>query len=237
MRQIIFDTETTGLESREHRVIEIGAVEMIDRRIVNEQRWYLNPDRDSDPGALEVHGLTREFLSDKPRFPQIADDLIALLRGCELIIHNASFDVGFIDMELERAGRPERVAGFCTVTDTWQMAKRLHPGQKASLDALCKRYGVDNSHREQHGALLDARLLADVYLAMTGGQATLGLASQAGDAANGGMSAGLRALMAGAAMPLRVIAANEDERSAHAERMAYIAKKSGKTLWPEARSQ
>lgn len=234
MRQIVFDTETTGLENREHRVIEIGCVEMVDRRIVNEQRWYLNPDRDSDPGALEIHGLTSQFLADKPRFPQIADDLIALLRGCELIIHNASFDVGFIDMELERAGRPERVAGLCTVTDTWQLAKKLHPGQKASLDALCKRYGVDNSHRDLHGALLDARLLADVYLAMTGGQAALGLASLAVDAGVGGMAAGLRELMTGAKAPLRVIVANDEEQAAHAERMASIVKKSGKTLWPEA---
>jgi DNA polymerase-3 subunit epsilon len=233
MRQIVFDTETTGLEKSEHRVIEIGCVEMIDRRIVSEQRWYLNPDRDSDPGAFEVHGLSTQFLADKPRFPQIADDLIALLRGAELIIHNASFDVGFIDMELERAGRPERVAAFCKVTDTWQLAKKLHPGQKASLDALCKRYGIDNSHREQHGALLDARLLADVYLAMTGGQAALGLAAQAGDAGSGGISAGLHALMAGGSTPLRVIAPSEQELASHAERIAYIVKKSGKTLWSE----
>jgi DNA polymerase-3 subunit epsilon len=234
MRQIVFDTETTGLENREHRVIEIGCVEMVDRRIVNEQRWYLNPDRDSDSGALEVHGLTTQFLSDKPRFPQIADDLIALLRGAELIIHNASFDVGFIDMELERAGRPERLGSICKVTDTWQLAKKLHPGQKASLDALCKRYSVDNSHREQHGALLDARLLADVYLAMTGGQAALGLAAQSGDGSGGGLSVGLRELLAGPATPLRVIAPSADELTAHRERMATIFKKSGKALWPES---
>lgn len=234
-RQIVFDTETTGLEPREHRVIEIGCVEMIDRRIVNEQRWYLNPDRDSDPGALEVHGLTRAFLADKPRFPQIVDDLVGLLRGAELIIHNASFDVGFVDMELERAGRSERVAGFCKVTDTWQLAKKLHPGQKASLDALCKRYGVDNSHREQHGALLDARLLADVYLAMTGGQAALGLATDGGDA-SGSAATGLQALQVDERKPLRVILADAGERAEHDQRIAAIVKKSGKTLWPESPS-
>ena len=158
-RQILLDTETTGLEAREHRVIEIGCIELRNRRFTAEQRWYLNPDRDSDPGALAVHGLTTAFLADKPRFHQIADEVIEFLRGAELLIHNAAFDVGFMDKEFERAGRPERIANLCTVTDTVHMAKRLHPGQKASLDALCKRYGVDNSHRELHGALLDARLL------------------------------------------------------------------------------
>lgn len=232
LRQIVFDTETTGLEARDHRIIEIGCIEMRNRRVVGEQRWYLNPDRDSDPGALEVHGLTTKFLSDKPRFPQVADDLVAMLSGCELIIHNAAFDVGFVDMEFERAGRPERVEQLCRVTDTWKIAKRLHPGQKASLDALCKRYGIDNSHRDLHGALLDARLLAEVYLAMTGGQATLGLATEVTPAA-GAASAALAAVEAGDLPPLRVILPEDDELAAHRERLAYIGKK-GKLIWQDA---
>lgn len=230
LRQIVFDTETTGLEAREHRIIEIGCLELRNRRVVNEQRWYLNPDRDSERGALEIHGLSTQFLADKPRFPQIADDLIALLRGTELIIHNAAFDVGFIDMEFERAGRPERVAALCRVTDTWQLAKKLYPGQKASLDALCKRHGVDNSHRDLHGALLDARLLAEVYLAMTGGQATLRLANEPVSAATP-VSVDVAGLPAQIALPLKVIVASEDELLAHRERLAAIARKSGRQLW------
>ncbi|GAC1621748.1 MAG: DNA polymerase III subunit epsilon [Nevskia sp.] len=232
LRQVVFDTETTGLEAREHRVIEIGAIEMRGRRPVGEWHRYLNPDRDSDPGALEVHGLTTRFLADKPRFAQVADDLVALLRGCELIIHNAAFDVGFIDREFERAGRPERVEQLCQVTDTWKIAKRLHPGQKASLDALCKRYGIDNSHRDLHGALLDARLLAEVYLAMTGGQATLGLASEAAPRAGARPASALEGLLGQSLPPLRVIAADAAELAAHRERLAGIVKKSGTQLWP-----
>ncbi len=233
-RQIVLDTETTGLESRDHRVIEIGCIEMRGRRFVGEQRWYLNPDRDSDPGALEVHGLTTAFLADKPRFSQIVDELINLLRGAEIIIHNAPFDVGFLDAEFQRAGRPERVAQLGKVTDTVPMAKKLHPGQRASLDALCKRYGVDNSHRELHGALLDARLLAEVYLAMTGGQGALGLA---GGPEGGNDSAAARSVastamaIAASGAPLRVILPTEAEQAAHLERIAGIVKKSGKSLW------
>lgn len=231
-RQILLDTETTGLEAREHRVIEIGCIELRNRRFTAEQRWYLNPDRDSDPGALAVHGLTTAFLADKPRFHQIADEVIEFLRGAELLIHNAAFDVGFMDKELERAGRPERIANLCTVTDTVHMAKRLHPGQKASLDALCKRYGVDNSHRELHGALLDARLLAEVYLAMTGGQAALGLLSEPTDGRREAAAAGTAtAFTNDPSRPLRVIRAGDDELAAHVERLRYIVKKSGKRLW------
>lgn len=231
-RQIVFDTETTGIEASEHRVIEIGAIEMKNRRITGERRWYLNPDRDSDPGALEVHGLTTAFLADKPRFAQVADDVIAFLRGAELIIHNAAFDVGFMDRELERAGRPERIGEMCTVTDTVRMAKRLHPGQKASLDALCRRYGVDNSHRELHGALLDARLLAEVYLAMTGGQSSLGLISEATGSVSG-TSDGRSRFGDETAQALRVIRASETEIAVHLARIAAIAKKSGRHPWPE----
>lgn len=231
-RQILLDTETTGLEAREHRVIEIGCIELRNRRFTTEQRWYLNPDRDSDPGALAIHGLTTAFLADKPRFHQVADEVIEFLCGAELLIHNAAFDVGFLDKELERAGRSERIANLCTVTDTVHMAKRLHPGQKASLDALCKRYGVDNSHRELHGALLDARLLAEVYLAMTGGQAALGLISEpAGDRRKASAAETATAFINDLSRPLRVIRASDDELAAHAERLQYIVKKSGKRLW------
>jgi len=234
-RQIVLDTETTGLESRDHRIIEIGCIEMRGRRFVGEYRWYLNPDRESDPGALEVHGLTSAFLADKPRFSQIADELVALLDGAEIIIHNAPFDVGFLDAELQRAGRIERVSKLGQVTDTVPLAKKLHPGQRASLDALCKRYGVDNSHRELHGALLDARLLAEVYLAMTGGQGALGLAgdSDAGREQASSQNAGRAALAISAqGMPLRVILPTAGELAEHQQRVAAIIKKSGKSLWP-----
>ncbi len=235
-RQIVLDTETTGLEARDHRIIEVGCIEMRGRRFVGEHRWYLNPDRDSDPGALEVHGLTTAFLADKPRFAQVADALVELLRGAEIIIHNAPFDVGFLDAEFQRAGRPERVAQLGQVTDTVPMAKKLHPGQRASLDALCKRYGIDNSHRELHGALLDARLLAEVYLAMTGGQGALGLAGDfgAGDdrsSSHRDQRASLALSASGA--PLRVIAPTAEELAAHQVRIAGIAGKSGKSFWPE----
>ena len=235
-RQIVLDTETTGLEARDHRIIEVGCIEMRGRRFVGEHRWYLNPDRDSDPGALEVHGLTTAFLADKPRFAQVADALVELLRGAEIIIHNAPFDVGFLDAEFQRAGRPERVAQLGQVTDTVPMAKKLHPGQRASLDALCKRYGIDNSHRELHGALLDARLLAEVYLAMTGGQGALGLAGDfgAGDhrsSSHRDQRASLALSASGA--PLRVIAPTAEELAAHQARIAGIAGKSGKSFWPE----
>ena len=232
LRQIVFDTETTGLEARDHRVIEIGAIEMRNRRVVGEWHRYLNPDRDSDPTALEIHGLTTRFLADKPRFAQVADDLVAMLSGCELIIHNAAFDVGFIDKEFERAGRPERVEQLCRVTDTWKIAKRLHPGQKASLDALCKRYGIDNSHRDLHGALLDARLLAEVYLAMTGGQATLGLASEAAPVIEARAVTAVDGLLGQTTRPLRVIEADSEELAAHRERLAAIEKKA-KLIWQD----
>lgn len=233
-RQIVLDTETTGLDARDHRIIEIGCIEMRGRRFVGEHRWYLNPDRDSDPGALEVHGLTTAFLADKPRFGQIVDDLLALLTGAEIIIHNAPFDVGFLDAELQRLGRSERIASLGRVTDTVPLAKKLHPGQRASLDALCKRYGVDNSHRDLHGALLDARLLAEVYLAMTGGQGALGLAGdvdrEGGDATPARQARAL--LSTGSGGPLRVIQPTAEELADHQQRIAGIIKKSGKSLWP-----
>ncbi|MDT8439484.1 MAG: DNA polymerase III subunit epsilon [Wenzhouxiangellaceae bacterium] len=177
MRQVVLDTETTGLEPEDgHRIIEIGALEMIDRRLTGQRfHCYLNPDRQVEAGAVEVHGLSDEFLADKPRFAEIAGELQEFLREAELVIHNAPFDVGFLDSELGRIDPPCRVAEFAEVLDTLVLARELHPGQRNSLDALCRRYEVDNANRTLHGALLDAELLAEVYLRMTGGQVALGL--------------------------------------------------------------
>ena len=223
IRQVVLDTETTGLEPAQgHRIIEIGCVELVGRRITgNHFHYYLNPDRDIDEGAQEVHGLTAEFLSDKPRF--------------ELIIHNAPFDVGFINSELERLGkRHGRLDGYATVCDTLALARQLHPGQKNNLDALCKRYGIDNSQRELHGALLDAEILADVYLAMTGGQVTLSLETHQSGAV-GLPEAVVR--LDKERPPLRVIRASAAEVRAHDERLAAIDKESGgQCLWRQAES-
>jgi DNA polymerase-3 subunit epsilon len=174
-RQIVLDTETTGLNARlGDRIIEIGCVELVNRR-VSERGFhrYLNPEREIDEGALRVHGITQEFLADKPRFADIADEFLRYVAGAELIIHNAEFDVEFLDAELARLGRGRIAEHVAAIVDTLAMARELHPGKKNSLDALCERYGVDNSHRHLHGAQLDARLLADVYLAMTRGQDSL----------------------------------------------------------------
>jgi len=180
MRQIVLDTETTGLEPEQgHRIIEIGCVELVNRRPTgNTFHYYLNPERDIDPGAQEVHGISAEFLADKPRFVEIASELRNFLKGSELLIHNAPFDIGFLDREFsltdgEIAGTT--ISGLCGVLDTLVLAREMHPGQRNSLDALCRRYHVDNSGRDLHGALLDAQILAEVYLAMTGGQAALSL--------------------------------------------------------------
>ncbi|MCP5180307.1 MAG: DNA polymerase III subunit epsilon [Pseudomonadales bacterium] len=176
MRQVVLDTETTGLEAeRGHRVIEIGAVEVVNRRVTRRHfHVYLNPERDIDPGAQEVHGLSAEFLADKPHFAEITEAFLDFITGAELIIHNAAFDVTFLDYELSLLpGGTRRIRDICTVTDSLAIARDKHPGQRNNLDALCRRYGVDNSARELHGALLDAEILADVYLAMTGGQVAL----------------------------------------------------------------
>lgn len=176
MRQIVLDTETTGLEwEQDHRIIEIGCVELIERRYTgNNFHQYLQPDRVIDAGAIEVHGITNEFLMDKPRFNDIVEDLMQYLEGAELIIHNAPFDVGFLNHELKRGESGFGVLeDHATITDSLTMAREKHPGQRNSLDALCTRYQIDNSKREKHGALLDAEILADVYLAMTGGQRSL----------------------------------------------------------------
>jgi DNA polymerase III subunit epsilon len=237
MRQIVLDTETTGLEPEQgHRIIELGCVEMIDRCLTrNNYHLYLQPDREIDPGAVQVHGITHDFLADKPRFADVVGDLIEYLRGAELIIHNAPFDVGFLDAELSRWAQdshcePLRIADLCAVTDTLAMARRAHPGQRNSLDALCRRYGIDNSHRELHGALLDAEILADVYLAMTGGQVSLSLetAEQAG--ADTQVITAVRRLAADRPA-LRVVRASAEEEARHEARLRQIDQTSGGCLW------
>lgn len=183
MRQIVLDTETTGIEtSQDHRIIEIGCVELIDRRITdNHWHFYINPERDIDAGAFAVHGISLESLQDKPLFADIAQDFLDYVKGAELVIHNAAFDVGFLDHELAKIeGESTRINSICGVLDTLVMARQKHPGQKNNLDALCRRYFIDNSQRSLHGALLDARILADVYLAMTGGQTALSLDDESG---------------------------------------------------------
>lgn len=183
MRQIVLDTETTGLEPTEgHRIIEIGCLEIVNRRPTGRQfHQYLNPERAIDRAAEDVHGLSNAFLSDKPRFHEVAEEFLEFVRGAELVIHNAAFDVGFLDAELARLAPPgPPLASICGVLDTLMLARQAHPGQRNSLDALCKRYNVDNSGRDLHGALLDAQLLAEVFLAMTGGQAELRLAAEEG---------------------------------------------------------
>ncbi len=178
MRQIVLDTETTGLDSSQgHRIIEIGCVEVLNRRRTeNEFHQFFQPDREIDAGAIEVHGISNEFLADKPRFSEVVSAFLNFVKGAELIIHNAPFDVGFLNSELRRADpKLGKIADYCAVRDTLVMARDKHPGQKNTLDALCRRYEVDNSERTLHGALLDAEILADVYLAMTGGQASLDL--------------------------------------------------------------
>ncbi len=233
MRQIVFDTETTGLEPEQgHRIIEIGAIEIVNRRRTGRQfHRYLCPDREVDPGALQVHGLTNEFLGGQPRFAEIADELLEFVRDAELIIHNAPFDVAFIDAELKKLSGDRgalRVADLCGVLDTLAMARQLHPGQRNSLDALCKRYSVDNAHRDLHGALLDADLLLEVYLAMTGGQGALILDD---DVQQPGHQASTRR----AVRPdgeLRVLKATAGERAAHASLLKVLDKASGgKTAW------
>lgn len=184
MRQVVLDTETTGLDWKQgHRVIEIGCIEIVDRRRTdNSYHQYLNPERAIDPGAEQIHGLSRDFLSDKPVFSDVVAEFMTYLGDAELIIHNAPFDLGFLDNELRLHGAASLpLSRSNPVLDTLVMARQFHPGQRNSLDALCKRHGIDNSRRDLHGALLDAQLLADVYLAMTGGQAALSLGESAGD--------------------------------------------------------
>lgn len=229
-RQIVLDTETTGLETAQgHRIIEIGCVEVAERSLTGRHfHVYINPEREVEDSAVAVHGLDNDFLADKPVFAAIVDEFLEFIRGGELIIHNAAFDVGFIDHELNLLGKiKDRVADLCTVTDTLAMARRKHPGQKNTLDALCKRYGVDNSQRDLHGALLDAEILAEVYLAMTGGQTALSLDS---NGAEGGAVSGIRRLSP-ERPALKVVAASDSEREAHEAFLETLRKATGEALW------
>jgi DNA polymerase-3 subunit epsilon len=215
-RQIILDTETTGLDPASgHRIIEIGAVEMLNRRLTGARfHQYLNPDREIEAGAIEVHGITNESLADKPRFPDIAADFLEFVRGAELIIHNAPFDCGFLNHELARLdGMKTAVEDMCSVTDTLKLARSMHPGQKNDLDSLCRRYSIDNSRRTLHGALLDAEILADVYLAMTGGQTTL--FADSGDRAGSAQAAANARRLPADRPRLRVLAPTVEELAAH----------------------
>lgn len=240
MRQIILDTETTGLEPAEgHRIIEIGCVELMDRRLTDRRyQVYINPEREIDAGAIEVHGITNEQLATKPRFADIAQDFLEFIKGAELIIHNAPFDIGFINHELKRMANgkaPLCIDNLCTVVDTLKLARGMHPGQKNDLDSLCRRYSVDNTHRALHGALLDAEILAEVYLAMTGGQTTLFEETHShlrnATASHVIVPSDIRRFDPGRPK-LPVVAASVDELAAHQVWLEELDKKSGgKCLW------
>lgn len=232
MRQVVLDTETTGLAwERGHRVIEIGCIELVKRRPTGKQfQRYLNPDRAIDAGAMEVTGISNEFLLDKQRFPEIVDEFLEFIRDAELIIHNAAFDIGFLDNELQLTGRGlGRIGDYATVIDSLSMARERFPGQRNSLDALCKRLGVDNTHRTVHGALLDAQLLTEVYLSLTAGQGDLGL-MVAADAAT--VRAAAHRQPGATLKPRRVLRASDSERALHVARLHKIAdKSSGACVW------
>ena len=220
LRQIVLDTETTGLAAEDgHRIVEIGCIEIVNRRLTGRSlHLYLNPERDIDAGALAVHGLTRERLLSEPRFGDVADRILGFLEDAEVLIHNAPFDVGFLDAELARVERPPFRSCVAGIVDTLAMARELHPGRRNSLDALCERYAVSNAHRKLHGALLDAELLADVYLAMTRGQDSLEIAIGDGRDASAALSA--------AQWPpsgLRIVRAGAEELAEHAATLAAIA--------------
>ena len=237
MRSVVLDTETTGMPVTDgHRIIEIGCVELEGRRLTGRHyHVYLNPGREIDEGAIAVHGITNEFVADQPRSKEIPDEFYDFIHGAQLIIHNAAFDVGFINNEFALLGQRERaeVSDYCGILDTLLMARERHPGQRNNLDALCKRYGVDNSGRDLHGALLDAEILADVYLTMTGGQTHLSLAGEGGDGSGRQMPSPIIRLDANRA-PTRIIRASEAELAAHAARLAVIEKSAGApSLWAQ----
>ena len=235
MRQIVLDTETTGLEPEVgHRVIEIGGVEMINRRLTGRHyHQYINPERDVDEGAYEVHGISRADLVDKPVFSQIWQEFVDFVDGAELIIHNAPFDIGFLEYELKQIkGAPRRISDICSIKDSLVLARAKHPGQKNNLDALCRRYHVDNSQRDLHGALLDAEILADVYLLMTGGQTNLWASGNDQATADNQDSERKRTAQYS---NLRVVSANADERSAHADFMRMLSERcGGEPVWQES---
>jgi DNA polymerase-3 subunit epsilon len=236
MRQIILDTETTGLSTEQgHRIIEIGCVELVNRKLTGRHfHQYINPERDIDAGAVAVHGMTAESLLDKPVFSLVAEKFMEFVGHAELIIHNAPFDIGFLDYELKllkKSWKP--MTYYCRVIDTLALARQLHVGQRNSLDALCKRYNVDNSQREYHGALLDAHLLSRVFLAMTGGQATLFGDQETKDTSTNHFSEA--AATTAQQYHLTVLKANPQELTAHLERLHLMADK-GKCLWLETSS-
>lgn len=234
MRQIVLDTETTGLEpTRGHKIIEIGCVEMINRKLTgNHFHVYLNPKREIDEGAIEVHGITNEFLADKPLFKDVVDDFLEYVKGAELVIHNAPFDIGFLDHELSSLSENiGKMADYCSVLDTLVLARQMHPGQKNSLDALCKRYFIDNSHRELHGALLDSEILAEVYLGMTGGQTDLTLTHKQDYLKANRDSEGISRLPENR-VPFKIIKANEEELASHDAYLKQMAVESDKkNIW------
>jgi DNA polymerase-3 subunit epsilon len=236
MRQIVLDTETTGLDPKDgHRIIEIGCVELVDRRLTgNDYHQYLQPDRLIDEGAMKVHGITNEYLADKPRMADVAKDFLDYVRDAELVIHNAPFDVGFINHEFRLLGADwKKIESHCEIFDSLEMARRLRPGQRNSLDALCKSYDVDNSNRELHGALLDARILAEVYLAMTGGQTSLSLGGDEADDTGAAVSRTIQKLEK--QVPLKVIQAGAGESTEHETMLKLISKASnGALLWSSA---
>jgi len=228
-RQVVLDTETTGLSTADdHRIIEIGCVELINRRATGETfHQYINPQRDIDAGAQEVHGISSEFLADKPKFAEVAADFMQFIAGAELIIHNAAFDVGFLNHELAKLSqKADRVQDVASVLDTLKLARDKHPGQKNNLDALCRRYDIDNSNRELHGALLDSEILADVYLAMTGGQVSLTLTAEEPKQLKSTENSD-HVVVKKDRQPLRVIKANEAELVAHEEKLQQLQKASG----------
>ena len=232
VRRVVLDTETTGLEPSEgHRIIEIGCVEMLGRRVTtNDYHQYLQPDREIDEEAIKVHGITLEFLADKPRFANVLDVFMAYIKGAELIIHNAPFDIGFLNHELQLAGSKWGcIEDHCTILDSLVMARNRYPGQRNSLDALCRRLDVKNTHRKLHGALLDSQILAEVYLAMTGGQESLALGNDESDDSSLG-STEIRRLATDRS-PLSVLRASDDELQAHNERLQAIEKEAGSCVW------
>jgi DNA polymerase-3 subunit epsilon len=232
MRQVVLDTETTGLEvEQQHRVIEIGCVELFNRRLTGRTyHQYLNPQRDIDEGAQQVHGLTRERLAKEPMFAEVHGEFLEFIRDAELIIHNAAFDIAFLNAEFARMQLAHKVNDLCRVLDSLALARQMHPGQRNNLDALCKRYSVDNSRRDFHGALLDARILAEVYLAMTGGQANLTLSAESDNARSRARQAAPARVGVGARVV--VIRASEQELAAHEHALAVLDKASGgQTVW------
>ncbi|RWR02554.1 DNA polymerase III subunit epsilon [[Pantoea] beijingensis] len=235
-RIIVLDTETTGMNMigvhyEGHRIIEIGAVEVVNRRLTgNNFHLYLKPDRLVDPEAFGVHGIADEFLADKPAFSEIADEFLDYIRGAELVIHNASFDIGFMDYEFSKLKRDiPKTDTFCKITDSLLMARKLFPGKRNSLDALCSRYEIDNSKRTLHGALLDAEILAEVFLAMTGGQTSLAFSVE-GERKEADGSASIQRIVRPASA-LRVVQATDEEAMAHEQRLDLVMKKGGSCLW------